>query len=179
MLGRVGRTSLKLLVAVAVLAWTTVPPAIVHSHSDGNNPAHRHEARTPHHDHQHSHDPLDAADHAHVKTAALDCVESKTLAAHCHWQLLGFWLALPISGEQGDREDERDMAKVAIVDLADDDGLALSTGSELAQAVCQPSPTAIAGFVPLVSSPQDSQRQTSSTPLCDSARLERSGVLLA
>jgi len=179
MLDRLGRISLKLLLAAAVLAWTTVPPAIVHSHNDGDDPAHRHQVRGPHHDYCHGHDSSDAADHAHARPAALDCVESKTLATHCHWQWLGFWFALPISGERGDGEENRDLAKVAIVDLADGDGLASATGSALAQAVCQPSPAAPPGFLPSASTPQGSQRSTSSTPLCDSARLERSGVLLA
>jgi hypothetical protein len=93
--------------------------------------------------------------------------------------LLGFWFALPFSGERNDGEDERGMAKVAIVDVADGDGLASPTGTALAQAVCQPSPAASPGFVPLVSTPRSPQRPISATPLCDSARLKRSGVLLA
>jgi len=164
---------------MAVLLWTTVPPAIVHSHNDGDDPAHRHEVRTPHHDHHHGHYPSDAADHAHARPAAVDRVESKTLATHCHWQLLGFWFALPTSGERGDGEENRDLAKLAIVDLADGDGLASAPGSASAQAVGESSPAAPPGFLPLASTPEGPQRQSSSTPLCDSARLERSGVLLA
>jgi hypothetical protein len=168
------------LISTAVLVWTTLPPAIVHSHSDGDDPAHRHEVRITHHDHHHHHHNLDhASDHVHARPAASDCAESRSFAVHCHWQLLGFWFALPFSNERGDREEERGTAKVAIVDLADDDGVASPTGIALTQWVCQPSPAASPGFVPLVSMPRGPQRQTSSTPLCDSARLQRSGVLLA
>lgn len=179
MLDRVSRTSLKLLVAAAVLAWTSMPPAIVHSHEDGDNPTHRHEIGSDHHDHHHHHGHSHTADHAHARPAVPDGVDFGTVAVHCHWQLLGFWFALPFSRERGDHEDERGMARVAIVDLADGDGLAAPTGIAMAQAVCQPSPAASPGFVPLVSTLQGPQRPTSATPLCDSARLERSGVLLA
>jgi hypothetical protein len=176
---RRGRITLNLLISTAVLVWTTMPPAIVHSHRDGDDPAHRHEVGTTHHDLHHHHDLAHASDHVHARPAALDFVESGTPAVHCHWQLLGFWFALPFSGERNDGEDERGMAKVAIVDVADGDGLASPTGIALAQAVCEPCPAASPGLVPLASTLQGPQRQMSSTPLCDSARLERSGVLLA
>jgi hypothetical protein len=156
-----------------------MPPAIVHSHRDGDDPAHRHEVRTTHHDHHHYHDLAHASDHVHASPSASNCAESRSFAVHCHWQLLGFWFALPFSGERNDGEEERGLAKVAIVDVADGDGLASPTGIALAQAVCQPSPAASPGFVPLVSTPRGPQRPISATPLCDSARLERSGVLLA
>lgn len=176
---RVGRTSLNFLVAIALFAWTSMPPAIVHSHSDGDDPGHRHEVRTTQHDHHHHHDPTHAANHAHAETAALDSVQSRTFATHCHWQLLGFRFALPISRGKSDRHDERDMERAGIIDLADGDGLAAPTGGVCLVAVFGSSFTAFTAFVSQVSTPQESQRQTSSTPLCDSARLERSGVLLA
>ncbi len=178
MLDRLGRTSLKLLVAAAVLAWTSLPPAIVHSHSDGDDPAHRHEAHATHHD-DHHHDSPDTADHFHAGPASSDCGESTTLAVHCHWQLFGFWFALPVSSDQRERADDRSPVKVALVDLADGDGVAAPTGISMARAVCQPSPAATPEFVPLTSISRGSQRPISATPLCDSARLERSGVLLA
>lgn len=178
MLDRLGRTSLELLVATAVLAWTSMPPAIVHSHSDGEDPAHRHEVCAQHHDHHHHHDSSHAANHVHERPATLGLVESRTSAIHCHWQLLGFWFALPFSGDPNGGEDEGGMAKVAIVDLADGDGLAAPTTIALAQAICQPGPAASPAVVPSAPTLQTPQRQTISIPLCDSARLERSGVLL-
>ncbi len=178
MLDRVSRTSLKLVAVAAVLAWTTMPPAIVHSHREGDDPTHRHDISTAHHDHHHHHGPSHAARHAHTRPAAPNGVESGPVAVHCHWQLLGFWFAFPSSRERSDREDECGIGKVMIVDLADGDGFASPTGIALTLSVCQPGPAASPGFVPLVSTLQGPQRSTSATPLCDSARLERSGVLL-
>jgi len=158
-----------------MLAWTTMPPAIVHSHVAGDDPVHRHDSHATHHHHHDGHGHSHGDGHTHGEPTVAHSVTSGAYAKHCHWPWLGLWLTLPLPEQPDDREDDHEAAKVAIVDLMDGDAL---VGVSVMTCVHPEGLASIAAIAPTVTAPLRPQRSSSSTPLCDSARLERSGVLL-
>jgi len=86
---------------------------------------------------------------------------------------------MPVPEEPADGDDDGDTIPPAIVRVIDEIVPATqagpSVGRVLLAVICTPSVDGVPDLTPVPRSPN----LTTSIPLCDSARLERSGVLLA
>jgi len=174
-----GRKVMSLLLSALLLAWGLVPPGFQHAHSGGSDFTHRHDnGREVAHSGSHGHD----SDDQHHEHAALPDVslfaDYADYALHLHWQLLGVEFSMPVSEKPVDGNDEgtappafvRVMNEVFPVGQAGP-----SFGRVLLSAICTPSADVVRSLEPVPRSPNF----VTSIPLCDSARLERSGVLLS
>jgi hypothetical protein len=168
---------LSLSLSALVLAWGTVPPGIQHAHAGGSNAAHRHDNRheVAHHgSHQHN---GDDEHHEHANLPGVSPLADYIL--HVHWRLLGVDFCMPMSEKPvGDNGDEGTIPP-AIVCTANEvvpaTQVGPSIGCVLLTVVCTPSADVVRSLEPIPRPPY----LVTSIPLCDSARLERSGVLLA
>ncbi len=165
---------LSFMLSSIVVAWGICPPAMRHAHEGGGDTSHRHVAATDPHEHDHPHQSELPQHEAWVDTSATmgEC------AVHLHWVLLGFDFALPASPDTHDPDHLVSFESV-MVRLVDD----LPTISQVEQR-CEAadvlvSPALVARVVCLTPSPARWINPIASLPLCDSARFERSGVLLA
>lgn len=153
-----------------------MPVAIRHAHDGGGDKAHRHDAAAGHDrelgHHHHHHGAEHHHEHEHVAAAAV----LADFVLHLHWNLLGLDFCVPAS-EEG--EEEEDGAwRLALIRPVD--GLPACVGGPDSQGL--PLVAAPVPGPPLVAaetSPAHPPNSVTSIPLCDSARLERSGVLLA
>lgn len=160
-----------------MLTWGTVSPATRHTHLGGSDTTHRHDdiRRDELSQHSHDHGPGDwHGEHLCVDQGALlgDCV------VHLHWKWLGIDFSLPVPQGPADGNDDGDTALPEIVLVMDQTvptaQVRPSFNRVLLPAVCSTSPAVVCRSTPILSSAGFS----TSIPLCDSARLERSGVLL-
>ena len=98
---------------------------------------------------------------------------------HLHWRFLGMDFSIPEPDEPAPGNDDEGTAPPAIVRAMD--GIVPATqvgpsfGRVLLAVICTPSADVVQNRTPPLRSPDF----TTSIPLCDSARLERTGVLLA
>jgi hypothetical protein len=180
---------LNLVLSVLVLAWGILPPGVRHAHVGGGDSTHRHDAgQTVAHHGPHDHDSVDGhdADHAHHSgdgnhqhETGLDVSLSADCVVHLHWRLLGIEFSMPVSQEPADGEDDVDTGVPAIVRMSDELVPVARAGPSVDRVclshTCTPSADVVRDLAP-VSRPTNLD---TSIPLCDSARLERSGVLLA
>ena len=175
MRNRSGRKILNLFLSALVLAWGTAPPASQHAHVGGKDPTHQHDGcqEVAHHG-LHDHD----SDGQHHQRAVVPDVSLVSdFVAHVHLRWLGMEFSLPLPDESADGDDEGTVPP-AIVRVMDEIVPATQAGPSFGR----PPLTVISAHgVDLVPNltPIPRPRQTASIPLCDSARLERSGVLLA
>jgi hypothetical protein len=175
---RLSRTTCFLL-SILLLASAVAPPAVRHAHplAAGGEVHHRHDANRELHG-GHHHDTDHADDHLQDQYAG-GCLSSSDHFWHLHVPLLGLTLALPETAS-----DENDC------DSNDTDTVFLP-GSNQELLSCQAAPSAslqqIIG-VSLSTSPYEAALMqvvvsapapVSCAPLCDRARRERSGVLIA
>ena len=167
-----------ILLATLLLTAAVAPPAIRHTHplADESQSHHHHEAN-PDLSHGHNHHG-DHRGHYLADRNACDAELTNGHWWHLHFHFLGLEVTLPEpASDQGDREsDGKDTVSV------------LASGEQLLP--CQTSPSASAQQLirwSTFSWPSDAARMqvvvwapapVSSAPLCDSARRERSGVLL-
>ena len=166
-----------LLLSALVLAWGIVPPGVEHSHAGGSDATHGHEH---HHEvaHHGSHD-HDFSDQ-HCESEPLPQVSLLADSVrHLHWRFLGMKFSMPAPGQPTDNGDDQGDLPPAIVCGVDEGVLAMHTGPAFARTllfgICEPSIDVVCGMRPIPPSPN----LVTTMPLCDSARLERSGVLLA
>jgi len=177
MRNRSWRKVLSLLLAALVLAWGTVPPGVQHAHGGGSDGNHRHDGchEVAHHG-AHDYD-FDDEHHEHGTLAEVSLLADYVL--HLHWQFLGVEFSLPVPEEPADGNDDEGTVPPAVVRLVNEIVLATqarpSFGRVLLAAVCAPSTDVVRSLEPIPLPPN----LVTSIPLCDSARLERSGVLLA
>jgi hypothetical protein len=185
------------LLSGAVLASSVLPPAVCHAHSEGDR-SHSHEqdhehrdAVEHHHGHGHNRDGAAVSDHdehrhhepsEHKDDSATGGI--KPALVHLHFSIAGFDFSLPMPGHDGSNGPVSPTGDNAgcfgIVRLTDDtitvprfeqsDVIDLSTSAPLT-------------IASLVDATQHAARwrcvrATDRTLLCDSARCERSGVLL-
>lgn len=180
------RTSLTILLALTVLTGSVTPPAYAHSHPSGDRP-HGHGDGKEHvdHDHSHSHHHHHGTGHHHHHHQVGQSQTSESSQSfgdsdrHWHISLVFFDLTLPTlpmpNGESG--EDGKQPAVVArLVDLS---RIALiqfdsSLWSAAIDAAAVDSTEAVVANLARI------RRHSPPTRilLCDSARRERSGVLL-
>ncbi len=174
-----GRKILKFLLSALVLAWGTVSPAIQHAHVEGNDPTHRHADRhelTHHPAHHHDSD----GEHYQRLTVA-DLSPLTDFVVHLHLRWLGIECSLPVPEEpvQGNDEDTPPPAIVHSVEQTVPATVpATRAGPSLARVLLAVIRAPHVDVVPDLT-PVPRPRSATSIPLCDSARLERSGVLLA
>ena len=170
---------LSLLLSALVLACGTVPPGFRHAHLGGADTGHRHGDGRPqtvahHASHEHDSD-ADHREHATVPDTTL----LSDFVIHLHWRFLGMDFSIPEPDEPAPGNDDEGTAPPAIVRAMD--GIVPATqvgpsfGRVLLAVICTPSADVVQNRTPPLRSPDF----TTSIPLCDSARLERTGVLLA
>ena len=170
--------AMNLLLSALVLAWGFVPPGFEHAHAGGGDSDHQHD--TDHdvaHHGSHHHD-ADAEHHEHaVEPDDTDVTALVDYALHFHWQLLGVEFSMPMPMEPTDGDDEGTVPP-AVVRVMNEIVPATQAGPAfgrvLLAANCAPSADVVRNLEPIPRPPN----LVTSIPLCDSARLERSGVLL-
>jgi hypothetical protein len=161
------RFCVRLLLIVALLGSGYGTPALQHAHAGGET-AHDHDACHEHHDH-HS-----VADHCHVDCGA----ESITASAVPH--LHSIWFGMPVSiPVQNGSNPSGDSPATSCVDSHASDSIVVAAVS-VPELVPLPAHCTDSARVPEL---RELSRSTSigpvaSSPLCDSARHERSGVQL-
>lgn len=177
MRNRFRQKTMNLLLTALVLAWGVTPPGIEHVHAGGSDPAHRHEDCQEAADHgSHGHESDDGHhDRETVSDVSLlaDCI------LHLHWRLLGVELTMPMPEKPVEGEDDGGAVPPAIVRVMNEAVpvtlASPSFGRALLAAIRTPSAEVVRSLEPIPCPPN----LGTSIPLCDSARLERSGVLLA
>lgn len=185
-----------ILLSGAVLASSVLPPAVCHAHAEGDRPhshkQHHEQPGSDEHDHGHGHhhDAAAVSEHddrhhepsAHEDEDAAGGIEPAL--AHLHFSIAGFDFSIPLpsdDGSDGPLSPTGDNAGYfGIVRLTDDTitvpRVAFADLVELSASA----PLAIGS---LVDAPQHAARwrcvrAAGRTLLCDSARCERSDVLL-
>lgn len=186
-----------ILLSGVVLASTVLPPAVCHAHAEGDRPhSHEHSHERPEsdeHDHGHGHQHDAAAvshhdEHRHHEPSEHEDERAtggiEPASGHLHFSISGFDFSLPIPSDDGSDGPlsptghnagyfgivrlTDDTVTVPCVDFADLVNLSASTPLAIASLVDQTPQTARWLCV----------RAADRTLLCDSARCERSGVLL-
>ncbi|MFV2069875.1 MAG: hypothetical protein ACC645_23160 [Pirellulales bacterium] len=168
---------LRLLLSVLVLAWEIVPPWVQHAHLGGSDVTHRHNGCDEVADHaSHNHE-SDDEHHDHATVSDVSLLADDVL--HLHWRLLGVEFTMPVREEPVEGNNDGNTVPPAIVRVMSEVVPATQAGPSFCQvllaAVCMPSADVVWTRAPAPRSPN----LVTSIPLCDSARLERSGVLLA
>ncbi len=168
--------AMNLLLSALVLAWGFVLPGFEHAHVGGGDSDHQHgECHDVAHHGSHHHD-SDDEHHKHV--AEPDATGLVDYVLHAHWQLLGVEFSMPVPTEPADGNDEGPIPPTIVrvmneIVPATQAGPAF--GRVLLAAVCAPSADVVRDLEPIPRPPN----LVTSIPLCDSARRERSGVLLS
>ncbi len=177
MQNRSRRKVLNLLLSALVLAWGMVPPGVQHAHAGGCDPAHRHDGCNEA-DHHGSHD-HDSDDGHHEHATVPDVLLSADDVFHLHWQFFGMEFFMPVPEEPSDNGDDKGAVLPAIIRAMNEEVLTTQAGPSfgrvLPEVTCAPNADVVRNSEP---APRPSNLVTS-IPLCDSARLERSGVLLS
>ena len=176
MQNRVRRKTLNLLLSALVLAWGIVPPGVLHTHAGGDDSTHRysnaHEVAC--HD-SHDHD-SDDEHHDHATLPDVSLLADSVV--HLHWQFLGIEFSMPVPEQTAEGDDDRGTLPSALAPVMNEAVPAIQLGSSLGRvflgAVCAPSTDVVRDLEPVPRPPN----LVTSIPLCDSARFERSGVLL-
>jgi len=176
--------------AAVVLTWGMIPPGFEHSHAGGEDQSHCHNARTEvasddahhhhhHHSHKHGHGPDGNHHHGDVEhnpPVASTVTFPTSDVAHLHFRLFGFDFSMPLS-ETTD-EGEENTFPPTIVRAAKEYVPTVPPGPSLKLfdvATLLPLANTLGGPEPVPRPPN----LVASLPLCDSARLERTGVLRA
>jgi hypothetical protein len=192
MRNRLRQTSINLLLSVLVLTWGIIPPGVQHVHAGGSDVGHQHQIdqhdadhKVGHHGSQgHKSDDGHHSDGHHHDTKTSDIRLLADYVCHIHWRLLGVEFSTPVSEKPVEGDDDGDTLGPTIVRMTSQVVTAgpasLSFGRVLLRANCAPIANVVQSLAPIrcVSKIGMSNVGTS-IPLCDSARLERSGVLLA
>ena len=162
-----------IFLSASVLAWTVVPPPVCHLHEGGAEASHDHSEFAR----QASGDDTRHCDAAYLRPDNVGDVTSLGMgdsATHHHWRFLGVEFYAPCDGDDCQNAEKSKPTLVRCNVNTATIGYGGCQGTHL-----------IASRVPglesivAVVSPFRSLRVISSIPLCDSARLERSGVRLA
>jgi hypothetical protein len=169
--------AMNLLLSALVLAWGFVPPGFEHAHAGGDSDHQHDQCREVSHHGSHHHD---ADDEHHEHAAEPEDTDGTLLvefALHFHWQLLGVEFSMPVPTEPADGDDGGPVPPVVVrvmSEIVPATQAGLAFGRALLAANCAPSADVVRNLEPIPRPPN----LVTSIPLCDSARLERSGVLL-
>ena len=177
MRNRLRQKTMNLLLSALVLAWGIVPPGFQHAHVGGSEPTHLHSKchAVAHHD---SHDHESDEEH-HEPATDPDVSLLAGYVLHLHWRLLGVEFSMPLPEQPVGGGDDGDTVPPTVVRVMNEVVPATQAGPSFCRmllvAICTPSADVVWTLTPAPRSPN----LVASIPLCDSARLERSGVLLA
>ena len=178
---RFSRVALSFLLSASVLAWGTMPPAIHHAHHGSSARDHCHDTvvvaakHDLNHGHHHNHD---GSDHRHEDVDVTAPTALGDFVVHLHWMLCGLDFCMPAPPE--DEHDEDDGAtRLALIRLIDELPTVSPRGYHSRGAPMIAPPVLGPHRVAVEVSPSHPPNRIASIPLCDSARFERSGVLLA
>jgi len=168
------RNVTSLLLAAMLLGATVAPPAVRHSHpvEEGGAGRYHHHEDHPAHEHggQHADDARES-----ITSPGSSCSHWW----HMHFQVLGVNFTLPEpSSSRSDRESEADSEVLVLVTGQEFFSGSSSRPDSLERRLPTPAFSVVgnaAALQTVVSAPPP----VSCAPLCDSARQERSGVLLA
>jgi hypothetical protein len=177
-LKRFSRIALTLLLSASVLVWGIVPPAIRHAHEGGGKRDHRHDAAARHDLKSHHHHHRDGADHPHEHEHVAEPTALGDFVVHLHWTLFGLDFSVPAS-QQGENDEEDGASRLALIRLVDELPAVAPGGPDSPGVSLVTPPLPGTELVAVETSPSHAPHSVASIPLCDSARLERSGVLLA
>ncbi len=171
---RFWRTTSSLLLSALVLSWGGVPSGVRHAHEGGGDSTHQHDDfhDAAHHDHD-----CDGTYREHRNVSDVSLLADFVLHLHC--QFLGMEFSMPASEEPGDNDDGEGTAVPAIVRAMNEEGLTTQAGLSFIRVLAAVTGTPNADVVLNLESAARPPNLVTSIPLCDSARLERSGVLLA
>jgi hypothetical protein len=175
--------AINLMLSALVLTWGFVPPGFAHAHSGGGDSDHRHDTRRDvthgdahHHNHDAHHHDSDGEHHEHASEFDFTVLEDSVL--HFHWQLLGVEFSVPFR-ESPVEDDRPETAPPVVVRVMNEVVSPTQAGPSFDRVHlvgnCAPGTDIVRNLDPI----PRSQNLATSIPLCDSARLERSGVLLA
>jgi hypothetical protein len=160
------------------MAWGILPPPLCHTHDGGDDGRHHHGVQAEFHSesggHHHPHEHVNSS--ADVVIAGLLSPGNST--PHIHWALLGFHFSLPVPGD-GDKPDDCGSTQGVLLRPFDELQNLDLRGSPWVSVAPAASPGSARRFVCPYWPPPPPTNLIASLPLCDSARLERSGVLLA
>jgi hypothetical protein len=165
------QTTTNLLLSALMLASTCLPPALRHAHEGGDEANHRHDTSGVRHL-KHGHHEAEGY-HEHEVVSITERAVLSDAVVHLHWAIFGIDFSTTLPSEPRSREP----AVVRVMVMP-----AISVSGENAVGVL----TAIASqpgldFASVRSvgtTPLQPPNLVTSAPLCDSARRERSGVLL-
>lgn len=169
------RRILSVLLSALLAVWGILPPGAVHAHVGGGDPAHQHDdCRESAHHGFHGHGMHGHHEHA-VEPRASWLAD---FISHIHWRFLGIEFSMPLTECPDSGDDGPDAMPPVIVRSADEVAPAAQVGPPMGRGLLA------ARFAPSFDVAQDSAPFPRLRPgtvdfLCDSARFERSGVLLA
>jgi hypothetical protein len=179
MQGCILRYSMSVLLSATVLASSIMQPGFWHAHAGGNDPSHQHTGDStafPNLQHDALHTDYD--EHRSGCQSGSTFIVGQALgqyAPHHHFMCLGFQLTLVDVGHSGKDSKGSHLANVRSSEyLRTTPQQCLSAASLLM--ACQ---TPTAGSVPTIHRVESYSQTVTTTLLCDRARHERSGVLLA
>lgn len=168
------QSGLMLLLSVAMLTGGVMPSAVRHMHAHGEQ-VHQHdecgEETVEHrHDHPNSHAPGD------------DSETAQAVTSHQHLVLFGFRFCAPAGEEQDTPRDseELDRPEAVLIRMVDTDTVLVASAARswLSAVWCLAAALRVSVDSPSAPALRSGRDVLSSLPLCDTARGERSGVLL-
>lgn len=171
--------AVSLLLSAAVLAWGTVPPALRHAHEGGSETGHSHEALAEHHDAgEHHRRPRVGHSHEHEGRVAKESTVAGEVATHFHWAVFGLDFTMP-ARQDGEPDERESVSGPVLVRLTDELPTVTSGDREAPGGLLAAPPSGGLKLAAVEDAPPRPCHLVTSIPLCDTARLERSGVLLA
>jgi len=167
--------------AASVLVWSLAPPPVQHRHEGGADLSHHHDGAVADH---YGIDGADESHHAHHGAPAKSPRGVSEVIAeeapHLHFQWLGFRLTLPDDDGPTQNGDDRNNSKLLFVQAGRMSLPQSHWGTRLDKSPTHPCldtpATDVAAICPAISC---HRAAVTVRPLCDRARHERSGVLLA
>jgi hypothetical protein len=183
MLHRITRPLLTVMLSAILLAGSMMPQGIRHKHSGGSDLSHKHRnlsSTSP--SHSHHDETLHGDDHSQSCRSQSPTTVGGSLwecATHLHFEWFGLQWAFPDSGKAAD--ENRDTNESQLVSLCSSEYLGITPQQNIriekfSLLVYPCSPLQVSGEIQVVNF--FSQPVTINL-LCDRARHERSGVLLA
>ena len=177
MRNRLRKMSMNTVLSALLLASGVVPPGIQHAHAGGSDATHRHDG---------FHDAIFHASHSqesnnehHVDAARADASLLADCVLHLHWQILGMEFSIPVPEAPSDGNHDSSAVLPAVVRAMKEIMPATQTGPSFGGVVLSGDLRLDTAVVSNLSTIPRLPNLATSIPLCDSARLERSGVLLA
>jgi len=155
-----------------------MPPAIRHAHQGGSDRDHSHDTVANHdpapgHHHHHH----EGADHRHEHPDTTAPTVLGDYLVHLHWKLFGLDFCMP-APQQSEHDEDRGALRPALVRFVDELPTLIPGGGHWQGVPVVAAPAPGPRVVAVKTSPLHPPNLVVSIPLCDSARLERSGVLL-